>query len=59
MQSGSPLGNWAINREPAKQARRFAAKFNCTGGSEEIISCLRKIDSVTLVEAHKEVLVSK
>lgn len=58
MQSGSPLGNWAINREPAKQAARFAAKFNCSEtDTEEMVACLKKIDAHTLVSAHKEMLV--
>lgn len=58
MQSGSPLGNWAINREPARQAKRFAAKFNCSEGStKEMAACMKKIDAFTLMTAHKEILV--
>lgn len=60
MQSGSPLGNWAIYREPAKQAKRFAAKFNCSvTDTEEMVACLKKVDVFTLAEAHKEILVHK
>ncbi|CAL8090401.1 unnamed protein product [Orchesella dallaii] len=57
MQSGSPLGNWAINREPAKQAKRFAAKFNCSvTDPEEMVACLKAVDGHTFVKAHQEML---
>lgn len=55
MQSGSPFAHRGLNREPAKQARHFAAKFNCTQkDTKAMIACLKKVDATTLVDAHKE-----
>lgn len=58
MQSGTFSSNWAVWPEPAKQAKRFAGKFNCSlETSKEMIECLKNVDTRTFVEGHKEILV--
>ncbi len=55
MQSGSPFAHRGLNREPAKQAKHFAAIFNCTQkDNKAMVACLKKVDATTLVNAHKE-----
>lgn len=59
MQSGSPLGNWALNKDPVRQSKKYAAKFNCSYSSTlAVIACLRKVDASDLGRAHLEALVS-
>lgn len=59
LQSGLFTGKWSIWPEPAKQAKRFAQKFGCTNEtSRAMIDCMKDLDVRTLVDAHKEILVS-
>lgn len=57
-QSGTPLNSWALYPNPKKQSQRFAAKFGCpVENSKEMIVCLKKIDAIEFVEAHREMTV--
>ncbi|CAL8090392.1 unnamed protein product [Orchesella dallaii] len=54
-QSGSSINYWAVYRNVWEQAQRLAEKFSCpTSSSQEIASCLRKLDSNTIVKAHRD-----
>lgn len=47
---------WAVNLNPAKQAKRFATQVNCptTGSSLEMVKCLKSKDAMDLVSVHAE-----
>ena len=59
IQSGSVLATWAINREPEKQLARIAEKVGCgqwkNETSQEVITCLQKVNVLTLLQNTAEV----
>jgi len=49
-QSGTSLDFWTINRDVKEQSKSYAKRLGCpTATSQEMISCMKKIDSTTLI----------
>lgn len=58
-QSGTSLNHWALYDKPKEQAERFARLHGCDrNSSKEMIKCLKELDAYTLVDTHREVMVS-
>ncbi|GBM06215.1 Neuroligin-4, X-linked [Araneus ventricosus] len=55
-QSGSPIGEWAVQRRPRMYVERLAKKLKCPDGndSETILNCLRKIDPEQIIDKSED-----
>lgn len=57
--SGSPLQEWAIDRNPKESANRLGALLNCTTeSSAELVACLNEKEWLALCQAGLGVIVS-
>lgn len=57
--SGTPIQEWAIDRNPWDSAQRLGALLNCSSDtSQELVACLRDIDALLLSQAGLGVIVS-
>lgn len=57
--SGTPIQEWAIDRNPWESAKRLGAYLNCTQDSKpELVECLRQLDWTLLTQAGLGVIVS-
>ncbi|KAG8193034.1 hypothetical protein JTE90_028150 [Oedothorax gibbosus] len=54
-QSGSPIGEWAVQRRPRMYVERLALKLKCPNyeDSKEILKCLRSINASQIID-HSE-----
>ncbi|GFW67143.1 neuroligin-4, X-linked [Trichonephila clavipes] len=55
-QSGSPIGEWAVQRRPRMYVERLARKLKCpdVNNSELILECLRKIDPEQIIDKSED-----
>ncbi|GFU61454.1 neuroligin-4, X-linked [Nephila pilipes] len=55
-QSGSPIGEWAVQRRPRMHVERLARKLKCpnVNDSEIILECLRKIDPEQIIDKSED-----
>ncbi|CAL1288763.1 unnamed protein product [Larinioides sclopetarius] len=55
-QSGSPIGEWAVQRRPGMYVKRLAKKLKCpdVDDSETILKCLRKIDPEEIIDKSED-----
>ncbi|XP_054713059.1 acetylcholinesterase-like [Uloborus diversus] len=55
-QSGSPIGEWAVQRRPRMYVERLARKLQCpdTSSSHTILDCLRSQDVQTIVDKSED-----
>ncbi|KAF8778486.1 Neuroligin-4 like protein [Argiope bruennichi] len=55
-QSGSPIGEWAVQRRPRMYVERLAKKLKCpdVNDSATILQCLRKIDPEQIIDKSED-----
>lgn len=57
--SGSPLQEWAIDRNPIESSQRLGALVNCsTDTSAELVDCLMEMDWLPITQAGTAMIVS-
>jgi len=58
--SGTPLQEWAIDRNPVESTKRVAKHVNCpTESSVELVNCLREMDWMPIARAGIDVLMEE
>lgn len=55
-QSGSPIGEWAVQRRPRMYVERLALKLKCPNNqdSKEILKCLRSVDAGHIIDQSED-----
>jgi len=56
IQSGSAFCDWAVERNPAEYAMELGESVGCSGGSEELATCLREKTPDEIIAAQQELL---